>query len=323
MLNNSVVIINGIIPTIAHESLISFASHATSGEVVVIVNSQKGDKYEGYLRHFAYETYALEKQLHNVKVVLETDTFPRYPETQKEWGKLIDVVRIHASIGTNTAIIGSDEWDKEVAGKVGCKFLPFDMTRAQYPETSSTTISSDIYAWWDNINKDFRKVFKKDFVIIGSEGTGKTTISKLIPWDLLSLTTNSYLHELGTTDLTTASIGQYALQQSSYNNSEIGITIFDTDLLYLIGQYRLAGISPAIHNPELENNAYMFAEDYIYFILPDDVPFDGERTSDRKFWKDLCEDFGAKYYYVPKGTNEEKVDFIYDTVEKICRGEKV
>lgn len=340
MLNNAIVLMTALIPTRGHEELIKFASHATSGEVIVMVNSRDIDPVPGYIRHNALEVFVDQNSLYNVKVVLDHDKNPpQNPKTKKQWAYWTDRIRSYCNfvIGNNTAVIGSEPYCEELAKRLSCKFLPYDIQRLEF-DVKGSDVRSDIRANWAEISESAKSMFKKDFVIFGAESCGKTTMTKALSEAVsgshfVPEYARGYLEfkgsKLSKEKMMDISVGQFALQQKLYANTNFHTTFFDTDLLSTIGYYKILGWSPEVHNPNLINNYYMFSDDYVYFIMPDDIPFEPDelryggdvRESDRKFWKDVCEDYGATYYYVPSGTFEEKKAWILAKIDELFEKE--
>jgi len=158
-----------------HAHLIHTA-RASVDELVVLVCSLERDPIPGATR-FGWVRDS-HPDCHVVHVVEEV---PQAPEESADfWPIWTDLIARHA--GDVTTVFTSESYGDELARRVGATHVTVDPQRLTVP-ISGTEIRGDPLRHWDYIPPVVRPYYALRVAILGTESTGKTTISeRLAEW---------------------------------------------------------------------------------------------------------------------------------------------
>jgi len=76
-------------------------------------------------------------------------------------------------------VITSEPYGELVAGFMNIRHIPFDPQKSQYP-ISASTIRNDLFSNWRYLPDAVKPHFALKVVILGTESTGKTTLTELL-----------------------------------------------------------------------------------------------------------------------------------------------
>jgi HTH-type transcriptional regulator, transcriptional repressor of NAD biosynthesis genes len=76
-----------------------------------------------------------------------------------------------------TMLITSEPYGELVAGFMGIRHIPFDLNKVRYP-VSASKIRNDLFANWHYLPDTVKPYFALKVAILGTESTGKTTLTK-------------------------------------------------------------------------------------------------------------------------------------------------
>ena len=208
-------------------------------------------------------------------------------------------------------IFTSEKYGDYVSEFMGIEHMQYDQPRLNTP-ISSTLIREQPLKYWDFIPKSVRPYYTKKVCIVGTESTGKSTMTKLL--------SNFYgvpqAREMGREicdDTKTCNIemlNEIIEAQAVEITENLGdkILFSDTDSLTTIcyGKYLFNQVPTTVTNEIEKINDFD-----IYLFLWNDVPFvdDGSRMGEphrSEFHQLLYETFKNKNVYYIKGTDFEE-----------------
>jgi HTH-type transcriptional regulator, transcriptional repressor of NAD biosynthesis genes len=337
----SIVLMTALVPTIGHEALVNFASNISLEDTHVIISGR------------SFEPVALEDRVSVFKEALwvgwvhghmddDAPQTPTGPDDIAFWDYWKNVVRSYVGhIGPDDFVVASEPYGMKMAEVLGCKFMPFDLDRS-YVTARGTNVRCDLDRYWVHIMPAFRRRLKKTVTFFGSESCGKTTMTKNMARMFGSRYTvewaRPYLELVGPeiTEEKMAMIveGQYALQQTAFDNVQSFFTFQDTDLLSTIGYYRIIGMKP----PSYLDDYFMATKSDLYIVMNDQIPFEQDilryggdkRTSDSQFWVDLLWEYECAYEMVERTNKSDQISevfsmlmnyqkSVYDPIERFVR----
>lgn len=321
-----------LLPTTGHADLIKFAASLPDSRVYVLISGRSFEPLSSLHRwqdiHDHFKNFPNVFIQHSVK-----DAAPQNPEDMPDgfwewWRNEINGVFPEAA-GHWKYVVASEPYGQQVAESLNARFMPYDIARDLNPARGSDA-RRDPWAQWENILPETRARFMLKATMFGQESVGKTTISRLVSEQLgvnwIPEYARPYLETVGE-EVTTVAMenihsGQAALQRMSFTKATHPALILDTDLFSTVGYYEIMKIAEV---PEdCINDAIRLASD-VYYILPDDIPFEEDilryggdhRESNRELWIDLLNKFGQAYEIVPTGlTLDEKVQWIAADIRK-------
>lgn len=328
-MKNVIVLMTALLPTKGHADLIDFASALPNSHVYVLINGRSfepiptRDRLEALTSHF--------EEYHNITIKASNrDNAPQNPEDMPEgfWEWWADEInRNFPETGNNWGyVVASEPYGLNVAHSIGAEFIPYDIDRIINPVRGTET-RADIRGEWDTILLESRQQLTHNVVMFGQESVGKTTMSRAVAEKFQTAPimefARPYLEavgeELSEFKMRTITLGQASLQRTVRAHARTPINVFDTDLYSTVGYYKMWDGEA----PELCTQLAKETKGDKYYVLPDDIPFepdilrygDGERESSTGYWVKLLEEYGLSYVRVPKGTFEEKLEFIVSDIE--------
>lgn len=331
-MSKALVLMTALLPTTGHIDLIRFAK-AVADEVTVIVSTRSFEPAIVSNRVAWIKEEVLKLRYPAWIEVFEhnCDEAPQNPEDHPDfWGWWKNAISNFDSGFTH--VVASEPYGQKLAETLGCQFLPYDINRTINPVKSSYVRKNIDLAWLDII-LEARKDLITPVTLFGQESVGKTTISQELNggdpyWNytIRPEYARAYLETVGP-ELTPEKmhnilLGQKGYQWDALEKAESHVVVFDTDLFSTVGYYRLSG-TPEINPGECLTEAKLCKSE-LYFILPDDVPFEKDplryggdkRESTTEFWINLAKEYGLNYKLVPTGTLESKVRFIKSEISQ-------
>ncbi|SEW52174.1 AAA family ATPase [Chitinophaga arvensicola] len=182
-------------------------------------------------------------------------------------------------------VVTSEPYGDLVAGFMNIRHLPFNKEKNLYP-VSATKIRTDLFDYWQWLPDAVKKSLAIKVVILGTESTGKTTLTGLlanyfhcsaVPEAGRDLIADS--NDFGITDLY-AIATEHAARINRIATLDSPLLIIDTDIHITLsyGEYAFGetlNIDPAV---------YASNEADLYLYLNNDVPYvqDGTRLSEEE-----------------------------------------
>jgi len=153
-----------------HEHLIRTARGLVD-ELVVLVCSLEREPIPGALR------FRWVRDSHpDCRVVHVAEEVPQAPEDDQQfWPIWKDLIARHA--GTIDTVFTSESYGDEFARQLGARHVAIDAERLTVP-ISGTRIREHPLRHWDFLPRVTRPYFAKRVVLLGTESTGKTTLSE-------------------------------------------------------------------------------------------------------------------------------------------------
>lgn len=334
-MNNGLIIMTALLPTVGHKNLIEFGRQflsARGGHLTVLISSRSFEPIYGTFRKQWLED-ELYREIRSgaVSIVLsEIDDAPQNPEDHPDfWNWWKNTIISETGISDFEYLFASEPYGIPLAEVLGAKYIPYDQERV-ITNVSSTAARTDLRLYWDQILEGPRIVLERmfgRFCLFGQESVGKTTFAKHLArrdgYGFQPEWARPYLETVGP-ELTKERMYEIFSGQWAQSNSTMGdhpITIMDTDLMSTIGYMRLKGWEFPVE----------WIEDVVdtkathYFVLPDDIPFEEDqlryggkvRETDTQYWIDLLEEFDCEYTIVPKGSYLTKLQFMSHKIHKI------
>lgn len=329
MTTNTVALMTALVPTTGHRDLVRWAAHFPSNQVHVLVSSRSFEPIGGGVRVAALS--AALSGLPNVTIRLhEDDGAPQNPPDHPafwDWWSAAINAHFPEAMGEWDYVVASEAYGLQVAENLGASFMPFDIERSLNFSRGSA-VREDPFANWSAMLPLLRQEFQMKATLFGQESVGKTTMSKLVAKELpatwLPEWARPYLETVGPAldaqVMGRIHVGQSALQEVTFKAAEKPFAVLDTDLFSTVGYYSIG----AYPRPKaLEEDALRLASD-LYFLLPDDVPFEEDllryggavRESSYGFWKTILERYGLPFVEVPPGPLEEKLSFMVEECKR-------
>jgi len=163
-------------PTNGHKFLIDTALEQCEG-VTLFMCSLKRERITGALRYYWLQLMYF-NQL-NLRIVWIQDELPQTPEEYGDFDgfyKLwVDTVHSHET--EMDVLFTSEDYGDEFAEKLNIKHVLVDLDREKHP-VSGTDVRDNPMENWEHIPNEVKPYFKKKIVIMGTESTGKTTLTK-------------------------------------------------------------------------------------------------------------------------------------------------
>jgi HTH-type transcriptional repressor of NAD biosynthesis genes len=146
------------------------AARARVDELVVLVCSIEREPIPGALRfRWVRDSHS------DCRVVHVAEEVPQAPEESDEfWPIWVDLVARYA--GRIDTVFTSEDYGDELARRIGARHVSVDRERRTVP-ISGTEIRSDPMRHWEMIPPVVRPYFVRRVALLGTESTGKTTLS--------------------------------------------------------------------------------------------------------------------------------------------------
>jgi len=184
-----------------------------------------------------------------------------------------------------TLLITSEPYGELVAGFMGIRHIPFDLNKVRHP-VSASIIRNDVFANWHYLPNAVKPYFAIKVAILGTESTGKTTLTQ----QLAKHFNCSLVLEVGRElipDSTKFSFEDLHLVTSAHakriDNAILGespLIIIDTDV-HITKSYARFTFDREL---QVDNHVYDTNKSDLYLYLNNDAPYyqDGTRLSKKK-----------------------------------------
>lgn len=209
-------------------------------------------------------------------------------------------------------IISSDLYGKEIAKRLGVRWIPYDPTREMTTGLSATKVKQDLLTFYTELSPEMRKKFGLTIALMGPESSGKTTLGKALAKNLPIPTT--YVPEYGRTiDVFKGNLDEtdfeiigkaqdYLIDQARADVNYITVTDTEALTTQAFSVRMLKKRTPSL-DPLFKKQLGFTS---LYILLPPVIPFedDGSRTTkDLKlrelffsYYKDNLKANGAPVY---------------------------
>lgn len=159
-----------------HEAMIHFALTKCDFLTILVCCSEKETIPASIRKTWIEKDFEMHKNI-EVKTFnyLESElpnTSVSSQEISKIWAE-----KFKTLVPNYDVVITSEEYGNYVASYMGIKHIPFDVPRLFFP-ISATAIRSDLFANWNFLPNSVKPYFCIKTVILGTESTGKTTLTE-------------------------------------------------------------------------------------------------------------------------------------------------
>lgn len=270
-------------PQMGHMFLIDMAVEQC--EVVhVMVCSEDCQPIPGQLR--AQWVKHIFRSEPSVKVIWCNDDNPQYPdecESEDVFYKKYWVPTVYKYIEELDAVFTSEEYGFEFARYLGVKHEQVDQPRGHYA-ISATAIRNDPYANWRYIPKSIRPYYTKKIVIMGTESTGKSTLTRKLAYYYNTEYVKEYGRQYAEAKLSeawnNADFNNIALLHNDYISRKLAkgekVLFVDTEAITtkIFGEMYLDTFDSTKVDTIIDKQKFD-----LYFVLDTDVPWvdDGTR----------------------------------------------
>ncbi len=180
-------------------------------------------------------------------------------------------------------LITSEKYGDYVAGFMGIQHQLFDIQREKYP-VSATALRKDLFANWNYLPKSVKPYFALKVVLLGTESTGKTTLTEKLSAHFKCTKVLEAGRDLIENSNTFSIDDLYLVATEHAKRIDMAVVggnplvIIDTDIHITKSYCRF------MFNQELEVNKSIFKSNkaHLYLYLNNDVEFiqDGTRLSE-------------------------------------------
>jgi HTH-type transcriptional repressor of NAD biosynthesis genes len=161
-----------------HEAMISFALTQCDFLSVLVCHDNSEDIPGEIRKSWIAETFADTPNLEVIVLQYDSRLLPNTSQTSSSVSETWSV-EFKKLFPDYSLLVTSEPYGELVAGFMGIRHIPFDMEKRQYP-ISASTIRNDLFANWHNLPNAVKPHFALKVVILGTESTGKTTLTELL-----------------------------------------------------------------------------------------------------------------------------------------------
>jgi HTH-type transcriptional repressor of NAD biosynthesis genes len=272
-----------------HEAMISFAL-TQCDFLSVLVCCDNEENISGDVRKDWIETSFVDKKNIEVKVLhYDNQLLPNTSETSTSISKIWSV-EFKKHYPDYNLLITSEPYGELVADFMGIHHIAFDLTKGRHP-ISASVIRNDLFANWHYLPAAVKPYFTIKVAILGTESTGKTTLTE----QLAKYFNCSYVLEAGrelisdSTKFTFEDLHLVANEHAKRIDEAIlgdsPLIIIDTDI-HITKSYAKFTFDREL---PVENHIYRTNKADLYLYLNNDAPYyqDGTRLS--KIDRDLLD----------------------------------
>jgi HTH-type transcriptional regulator, transcriptional repressor of NAD biosynthesis genes len=159
-----------------HEAMMRFALTQCDYLSVLICCSDKETIRCDARKSWIEKTFEKENRVEVVSYIYKEDELPNTSVTSEAvssvWAAIFKELFPHHSL-----LITSEPYGEFVASFMHIEHMPFDMDKKQFP-VSATSIRNDLFVNWNFLPDSVKPFFVIKVVILGTESTGKTTLTK-------------------------------------------------------------------------------------------------------------------------------------------------
>jgi HTH-type transcriptional repressor of NAD biosynthesis genes len=266
-----------------HEAMIRFALSHCDHLTVLICCSDKELLPGSSRKQWIDCTF---EAVPNIDIVIfdyEEEELPSTSVTSSEVSRLWSE-KFKELVPEHSVVVTSEPYGDLVAQFMGIRHIPFDMDKKLYP-VSATKIRADAFGNWDYLPECVKEDFITKVVILGTESTGKTTLTN----QLAQYFQSAAVQEVGREIIPDSqSFSMEDLQQIALVHAEriadasVGkspLLIIDTDIHITLSyaQFTFDEL------PAVDEVIYKRNKADLYLYLNNDVPFvqDGTRLMEK------------------------------------------
>lgn len=267
-----------------HEAMINFALSQCDFLSVLICCSDKELLPASVRMHWIAATFAHVPNIEILTFDYNEDELPSTSVTSHEVSKVWSDMFMKI-FPDHSLVVTSEPYGDLVAGFMGIKHIPFDIEKKLYP-VSATKIRADAYGNWDYLPESVKEDFITKVVILGTESTGKTTLTDRLSKHFKS----AYVLEAGRDVIAdsnsfsmedlqlVARVHAERIADASVGNSPL--LIIDTDIHITLSYAQFA----FDQQPEVDEVIYRRNKADLYLYLNNDVAYvqDGTRMSEEE-----------------------------------------
>ena len=265
-----------------HEAMINFALTKSDFLTILICCSDKENIPSTIRQKWIEKTFETQK---NIEVKTFNYLESEFPNTSVS---SIEVSKIWSTIfkelfPTHDLVITSEEYGNFVASFMNIRHISFDISKQLFP-ISATAIRNNIYANWAYLPNSVKPYFSIKVVILGTESTGKTTLTEQLAKyfncssvkesgrDLIA---DSNLFDFNDLHLV---VNEHAKRIDSVVSEQSPLVIIDTDI-HITKSYAKFIFNRKL---EVESKIYNSNKANLYLYLNNDVEFvqDGTRLNE-------------------------------------------
>lgn len=264
-----------------HEAMIKFALSKCDFLTVLICCSDTENFTDTVRKSWIEKSFLNQKNIEVKTYNYLESKLPNTSETSKivskTWAKIFKML-----LPDHSLLITSEEYGSFVADYMNIQHIAFDIPKKHFP-VSSTTVRNNVFGNWKFLPDSVKPYFTIKVVILGTESTGKTTLTKrlskhfncsLVLEAAREIITNSKKISFGDLNLVATEHAKRIDQTTLAGNPLI---IIDTDI------HTTKSYSRFIFESELEvsDTIYNSNKAKIYLYLKNDVEYlqDGTRLS--------------------------------------------
>jgi HTH-type transcriptional regulator, transcriptional repressor of NAD biosynthesis genes len=307
-----------------HEAMIRFALSQCDFLTVLVCCSDRELMPCSQRKRWITDTFADHEKVEVVMFDYEEDELPSTSVSSSEVSK-IWAAKFKELFPDYTRVITSEPYGDMVAGFMGIEHIAFDPQKQLHP-VSATKIRADAFSNWAFLPESVKEDYITKVVILGTESTGKTTLTERLSNHFNS----AFVLEAGREvisdstsfsmdDLTrVAEVHAERIADASVGKSPLLIIDTDIHITLSYGQFTFEML------PEVDERIYQRNKADLYLYLNNDVAYiqDGTRLSeeDRNLLdhshRQVLEQFNIQYEEIA-GDWEERFKKSVALIEKL------
>lgn len=317
-MSTSFVLMTALPPSKGHWRLLQFASHV-GDETCVIIATQPG---EPYVPERVAAISSAAAKLPRCRVINIHETLPQQPHGDPAfWEMWRNFLRGAGCRDSGDYIVASEPYGATLAQVTGAEFIPFDIPREMTP-IRATDIRREPERRFAEIMLEFQPFVRQRVTILGTESSGKTTLSRQLAEALnahwLPEWARPYLEHLDTPHVDDTRMraiwrGQRALQMHALDLVDRPFIVQDTDLFATVGYWDFW--NPGETPPDLVEDAHAGKSD-LYLITRSNIPFEPDplryggsaRETTDDYWIGLAERHGLNYRVLEDADARARLD---------------
>jgi HTH-type transcriptional repressor of NAD biosynthesis genes len=170
-----------------HEALIDYAKSKCDSLIIFVADPPDWIIPYKYRLNWVSSQYLHDPQIEVYGDVVKEPLFLSSDEKSRWWGEFIN-----RKFGKIDRVFSSEKYGKTFSESLGAENWVFNESRSIIP-VSATLIRNKPLTHWNYINNFAKDYFVKKICIVGTESTGKTTLSQ----QLAGYYKTSWVHEVG------------------------------------------------------------------------------------------------------------------------------
>ena len=165
-----------------HKAMIDFAKTKVDFLYVVVCASESEDLPVFTRSHWITETYPFDEQIQIISFEYSEKKLPNTSIPDREVSALW-AAQFKKMLPDADVVITSEGYGEFLAEEMGIESIVFDQERAEVP-ISATEIRNNIAENWDYIPDIVKRHYQKKVVLMGTECTGKSSLSMALAEEL-------------------------------------------------------------------------------------------------------------------------------------------